>query len=654
MHLIQAFFLWFFVSSLVIGGAFAFRWLFPRESPWFGFIVPPLGFVVLLNFIEHFVALPNLLPLTPVLVGFLAWVITRPGYSKRELLLPSLIFLGSFAFTFGVRCLAPDILPSSDGLADLNKINNYCQGDTLPPIDTWLPPYKYEWYYSLQHYAASIIKRLLGIKIGVAYNITHGLLSALTCVVAAAAAHRISGGKTWITVVIPFIIESAATGSSAYIQLTMHDPSLWLANNLSGAYDDLPRNSPDNPIWRWMAAPHHERLELQVPGFWTWRDEFHANMAGHFLTLLAVFVIAELVALERAVWPWIIAALTPFLAVVASTWAFPITGLLCGGGIVIALVSGRRPALLGLTVVMLFAGILLLWPALYDVTSSPEVPGIHATQPDERAPLVEFLIQWWPIIVLWIYGWVFFRGLSPAVRWVLFVVPVMLITLEFITFEGRYNTVEKMWGYTYGAGLIALFPIVAARANIACRILTIVLLLSSFISMTGWLRNANDWLPWGRWHDSAFYLEGTHYITADDQKKKMLEVMTRLRHATVLSGKCVAFNYYESPALAVFTENRCYATWTYFESVANYADVAEYREKQNNDFYSGAMTGRLQFLQSNNITAVVIWPDDDIPGDFLDALTKELDPSYQYIDCKGDGDKNAGVFLLRSSPASAE
>ncbi|MCE0522829.1 MAG: DUF2298 domain-containing protein [Methylacidiphilales bacterium] len=650
MHIVQAFFLWFFVSSLMIGGAFAFRYFFPRESPWFGFIVPPLAFVILLNFIEHFVALPNLLPLTPVLVGVLAWLAAKPGYSKRELLLPSVVFLAAFAFTFGIRCLQPDIIFTSDGLADLNKINNYCQGDTLPPIDTWLPPFKYEWYYSLQHYAASIIKRLLDIKIGVAYNVTHALLSALTCVAGAAAAHRISGGKTWITLAVPFLIESAATGTSAYIQLTMHDPSLWLADNIAGGYDDLAHNNPDNPIWKLLAAPHHERLELQVPGFWTWRDEFHANSSGHFLTLLAVFVIAELVSLQKAIWPWVFAVLTPLIAVVASTWAYPITGLLCGGGVVIALLNGRRPDSLNLTMLALFSGLLLLWPALYDVTSSPEVPNFMLTNPEERAPLMLFLIQWWPIILLWIYGCSLYRELSPAVRWVLVVIPVMLIGIEIVSVEGRYNTVEKMWGYTYGTGLIALFPVVASRATLPSRILTVVLFFSAFVSMSGWLRNASEWLPWGRWPDAEFQLQGTHYITTDDQKNRMLQVLTPIKHATFLTGKCVAFNYYESPALAVFTENRSYATWTYFESVANYRAEAEYREKQNNDFYSGAMTNRLQFLQSHNITGVLIWPDDNIPNDVLAALTTELDPAYDYIDCKGSGDNNAGVFLLRSLP----
>jgi hypothetical protein len=653
MHIIQAFLLWFFVSSLVVGGALVFRRLFPRESPWFGFFIPPVGFVILLNFIEHFVALPSLMWLTPILVGGIVWLIAKPGFSRRELYLPSVIFLLAFAFTFGIRCLEPDIIPTSDGLADLNKINNYCQGDTLPPIDTWLPPYKYEWYYSMQHYAASIIKRLFNIKIGVAYNVAHALLSALTCVAGAAAAHRISGGRTWVTLAVPFIIESSMTGSSAYILLTMHNgPSLWLADNLSGGFNSDgsidPNNSPGNPIWKLLAAPHHERLELQVPGFWSWRDEYHANSSGHFLTLLAVFVIAELVALQKAVWPWVMAFLIPVLAMAASTWAYPITGMLCGGALVIALVSGRRPEAVGLTVLLLVSSLLLLWPALYDVTSSPEVPDIVWTKPEERAPLILFMIQWWPVIALWIYGWLLYRELSPAVRWILFVMPVTLIMIELISVEGRYNTVEKMWGYTYGIGMSSLFSVVAARAGAACRMLTVILLLSAFISMIGWLRNASDWLPWGRWPGAEFCLDGTHYITDDDQKRKLLQVMSQFKHETFLSGKCIDFNYYESPALAVFTENRSYATWTYFESVANYRDVAEYREKENNDFYSGAMTNRLQFLQSHDIAGVLIWPDNDIPNDFLDALTKELDPAYYYVDCKGSGDKNAGLFLRRS------
>lgn len=644
MHFIQALFLWSFVSGLVIGGALAFRRLFPEESPWFGFLIPPLGLVVLLNFIEHFVALPNLLPLLPLLIFLVGWLAASPGYSRRELLLPSLIFLGSFGFTFLIRCLQPDILPSSDGLSDLNKINNYSQGGTLPPIDAWMPPYHYVWYYSLQHYAASIVQRLFDVKLGVAYNTSHALLSGLTCVAGAATAHRLSGGRVWITAAIPFLIESAATGSSAYIQLTTSSPSAWLANNLSGGVTSPP---DDHIFWKWLAqTPYRERLELQVPGFWTWRDEYHANMAGHFLTLLGVLAVIELIFERRTVWPWIVAPLLPLLAVVSSTWAYPISILLGGGALVIALAGGRRPAALPLLGGLLLGSLILLWPSLYDVTSSPQVPDIMWTQPEWATPWREFLVQWWPIMLLWGCGLFYFRAVSPAVRWVLIVIPLMLIGVEWITVEGRYNTVEKMWGYTYGAGLITLFPIVAQRTGLFCRLVTVLLLFSATISLGGWLNNTLRWAPWG---GGVFHLEGSHYLTNDEAKKKMLQVMTQVKHRTFLSGKCI-WCYNESPALAVFSGNRSYIAWSYFESVADYPDVAKYREKLNNDFYSGAMTDRLKFLQANQIAGVLIWPEDAIPDKDLAALTTELAPSYEYINCRGEGGNNAGVFLLRPLP----
>ena len=77
----------------------------------------------------------------------------------------------------------------------------------------------------------------------------------------------------------------------------------------------------------------------------------------------------------------------------------------------------------------------------------------------------EFLLQWWPILLLWICGWICWRDLSFGLRWIMFVVPIMLIGVEYVTIESRYNTIEKMWGYTWAAGLVALFPFVATRAR---------------------------------------------------------------------------------------------------------------------------------------------------------------------------------------------
>jgi len=660
MLILQAFLLWLIVSVLVVGGAMLFHRLFPDESPWFGFTVPALALVLLLNFTEHLVALPSLLLLLPILLGAAVWMGFFGHYWKRELYLPAGIFLASFAFTFLVRCLRADISFTSDGISDLNIVNNFSHGATLPPPDCWMPGHTFEWYYDLQHYAASVMERLLNVKIGVAYNVSHALLSALTCVVAAAAAFRISGGKVWITLAVPFIIESAATGSTAFLLLCCQNNDLWLPSDLSSGMTTAPHDYPNpawqSPIWaylRWDPRPiiahlHDPTiLRLQVPGFWTWRDEYHANASGHFLTLLSISVIAELVETRRMMWPWVLAALTPLLAVVASAWALPITALLCWGTIGLALYYGRRPAANGALVVALFIALTLIWPAFYNATSSPAVPPITAINPQERTPLLEFLLQWWPILLLWICSLVCIRKLSFGLRWVLIVVPLMLFGIESITIESRYNVIEKMWGYTWGAALVALFPFIASQRAVALRLVTVVLVFSAMIGLYTFVAD----LVGGTWDNMAFHLEGTAYLTNDPQKKRMLEVVGQTKDTTYLSGK-TAFCYNEAPTLAVFTKNKSYIAWYWFESLTNYQSEADYRTKLNDDFYSGAMTDRLNFLQANKIGGVLVWPGDDISDESLAALKKELEPTYDYTDCKGDGEKNAGVFLLRTPPQS--
>jgi hypothetical protein len=126
-------------------------------------------------------------------------------------------------------------------------------------------------------------------------------------------------------------------------------------------------------------------------------------------------------------------------------------------------------------------------------------------------------------------------------------------------------------------------------------------------------------------------------------------VVGQTKHLTYLSGKCI-WCYNEAPTLAVFTGNKSYIAWSWFETLTNRINEPDYREKLDNDFYSGAMTNRLQFLHDNQIAGVLVWPDDEISDDLLAGLRKELEPAYEYIDCKGEGAQNAGVFLLRPLP----
>jgi hypothetical protein len=654
MLILQALLLWLIVAALMVGGAMLFHRYFREESPWLGFIVPPLAVTALGNFIEHFLALPTLLPLLPVLLGATVWMALAGRFFTQTLVLPTAVFLGAFAVTFAVRCLQPDIASTSDGVSDLNMINNFLQGQTIPPPDTWMPPFRFEWYYDFQHYAASVLDRLLGVKIGAADNVSHALLNALVCLVAAACAHRFSGEKLFATLSLPFLILCSATGSAAYLILICRSTDLWLPFDLSSGI----AHPPDaNPIWKWLTddlpaglqgkSPgeilDHQTLRLQVPGFWTWRDEFHANAAGHLLTLLSVLVVAELNMARRSVWPWVLAAIMPMLAATASAWALPITTLLCWPMAGAALYLGRRPGPLPVMLWTLFAAVTLLWPAFYNATSNPQVPDVAWIDPLDHVPLDELLVQWWPIFALMLCALYVRRELTPAQLWCLIVVPVMLIGIDLVTIESRYNTIEKMWGYTWAVGLAALYPIVASRALPIFRIVVIVILANGAVSLYSFAHNALG----GSWDAATLHLEGSRYLTTDDQKRRLLEVVGERKHAVFLSGKC-AYCYNQSPALTVFTGNMSYIAWSWFETHASDAAEAKAREKLNNDFYAGAMPDRLEFLRTNHIEGVVIWPEDQISDNELAALQKELASDFTYVDCKGDGANNAGVFLKKS------
>ena len=77
MLLLRAVLLEILVCFHVVGAAVLFRRLFPRESPWLAFIVPTLFVMSLFNFIEHYIALPNLGWLLPFTLGGLGWAVTH-------------------------------------------------------------------------------------------------------------------------------------------------------------------------------------------------------------------------------------------------------------------------------------------------------------------------------------------------------------------------------------------------------------------------------------------------------------------------------------------------------------------------------------------------------------------------------------------------
>jgi hypothetical protein len=147
-------------------------------------------------------------------------------------------------------------------------------------------------------------------------------------------------------------------------------------------------------------------------------------------------------------------------------------------------------------------------------------------------------------------------------------------------------------------------------------------------------------------------LQGDFDIAQDPQRKRVMQELRSLHGATVLPGKSY-WAYNLAPLVVTLTENRCFVAYTFQEEQSGHGGEINYRSALNNAFYSGAMTSPLPFLRSNNIAAVLVWPEDAIPDTLLAQFKMELNPEFVYVDCKGDEQRNAGVFIRQAVPPSA-
>jgi len=650
MLLLRAVLLELLVCFHVIGGAVLFRRLFPRESPWLAFILPTLVVMCLFNFIEHFIALPNLAWLLPVSIGGLLWAMLRPGYSWEGLRLPGILFLVVFTWALFIRCMNPEITCNTEGVADMARIVDFCLGSKLPAIDSWCPPYDHGGYYAFQHYGASLLKRLFALDIGTGYNMGYTLLNTLTCLVGAGAAYRISGDRKWVAVATLLVLLANFTGSTLFVVL--HDavhPDFRLSWDIGDDWANPDRHN----IFAWIFKPirllHPDYnppvLRLFTPAFNTYFSEFHANLGGHFLTLATMLAANEAFRTERSNWPWICLLIFPLVTVIMATWFFFIVTAFCGGCFLVALIAARRPQNWNFVLLGAALAAALIWPSVNTLISGAYPVPFHWTPWIDYTPFWEFAVQWWPVYIPWFFLCFVWLRLSLMARWIHAAIPLLLVFVECATFGDRGLTVEKMWGALYGAGLVTFLPLVFIRKGLAFRFLTIAFLFISTILFVSWA----NLVSWGvSWQYVDFHLQGDTVFQYDLQKKRLLQVLKRVHGVTILPGKSV-WSYNMAPSIIGFSENRCYIAWFAQEYQCGHGGEAEYRDQMTNDFYAGKMSDPLSFLRSNDIAAVLIWPEDAIPDDLLAQFQKQLGSDYFYVDCKQGGANNAGVFFLQNT-----
>jgi hypothetical protein len=650
MALLRVFFLELLVLIHVIGVAALFRRFFPRESPWLGFVVPIVTLVAALNFVEHFIALPQLGWLLPFTLGGLIWNLLRPGYSWDGLRFPCILFAVVFTFFLLLKSISPDIPNYTEGAVDLTRVLEYSLGEKLPATDCWMPPYDSGGYYSFQHYGASILKRLFSVDIGTALNVSFALLLALLCQMGAAVAFALTQRK-WVACLIVLILASGSTGSSPILLLLGH-ADYGLSTALNTAWDD-PKANPFS--WLCMQDKEHANLTLVAPMYTIYCSEFHANLGATGLTMALLLAAYEAYRPGRSNWPWICLIVLPMVIIVTSAWYFIIAALFAAAGVGMALLAGRRPQDWKWAAFGSGLGLIFFWPSFMSLSNNPFTQSFIWTPPGQRLPLWMFFVQFWPIFFPWLILCFIWDRLNTVTRWVHAAVALLFIGMEFVSLTDHSFTVQKMWGDLWGLALITFYPILFMQRGIFFRS------VSAFLSVT-FLYCLGMWLYVCYWQPSDprefAALRGNYGIDTDPQRKRIEQVLGSLHGATVLPGKSY-WSYNLAPLIVTLSGNRCFVAYTFQEGQYGHGGEIDYRDKMDNDFYSGEMKTPLPFLRSNNIAAVVIWPEDKIPDNILQQIQAEIGSDYFYVDCKMDEAANAGVFLrqdrvgLSGAPDSA-
>jgi hypothetical protein len=646
--ILHAILLWSLVSAHVLGGACLLRWLLPKESPWFGFILPSLAVPLVANFIEHGLALSFLSRLLPfTTVGSVGLMIAARG-AWRALWKPTVLFLLAFAFTLTLRYFKPDIGFMRDGPIDLFLISNFCMGGTLPPDSTWMAGFKETSYYDFPHYAASVLTRLLGVDAGTGFNVAGALLNAFIYFCVGSIAWRLSRRRLWVALLTVVMTMTAINGAAPILYLT-HSP-FGEPDDATNPYmrgddtDTLPF-AFDHYLTRIHGDPDtHELIPL---GYSSWVGCYHSVEAGQFLTLFAVYCLVELMRRRRSNLPWVGLAAGPFVMLDSSTWGVPLVGSLFLIGAAWCWRNRVSPRNWRLVVAAAFAVVALLTPQLVDFLQV-RTPGASITSAG-HIQLNEFVIQWWPLFVPWFALVPFWRRMEPAARVIWFFVPAGFLLMEFIPMGCRLDATGKLWGYLFGAGWAVYISSLLGMRSFFTRGLVAGMVLACAASAGFWYSYYTTHLDVA----AIGYLDGRGGMRTDPVKARIFAEVSKLDHVIMMPGKDT-WSYADNAMMADLTHNSNYVAWCWHEDLnfnPNSFGEGGRRDAAINALYDGKCADPLGFLQAENISALVIWPDDQITDATLSKLKEQLAVNYVYRDFHSTdpGAPNAGVFVKRSN-----
>ena len=604
--------------------------------------------------LEHFVGLGSLFPLFLPLTRWSLFVIWHDRQRFRE---PSfrtgeIVFLCAVFYGLLWKSVSPDIVENNDRLTDFHLVSNYLSGERLPPLDHWLPYQRLDYYYTFQHYSAALLGRIFGLSPGASLNMAAVILAALVLALAweiltllfvrpglkVLAAVALAIGGTGIAPLFHVVVSPDAGGFHPFYQ----------NSRFVGWFE----TSVASNTWRSIFGETRRSVLLPIEtfGFQYAVGGYHAVLSGFLLLFLALAIIVAVPQASkpvRARLQFLLGVTVP-LTLCANAWVFPLQGAL------VALwkawdwlTSCRRDWFC--LVIGAALGLLLLLAPLAGLGSETRHIRLHLVPAAAHAPLLQFLVVHWPLLLL--AGLVPFAALwrSLAGFFAVFFVGVLLLT-EVLNIEDqgyygdflRFNAALKWWGWIFTGGIFTLSAYLLASSGRAARIAAAVVLVltSAYLVDIGryFVRSAKGF---------SARLDGSAFYARDIGNRRMMQVLAEAPYGIVLEKL-----YNERPL-----DTGIYGSFARKPSLIGIPWVLRVWKRdltelaglmaEINSFYAGSHADAARFLDDHNIRYVVWSVRESKDTATWATIERSINGTFRWMEFSEKPDTHIGLWIRR-------
>jgi uncharacterized membrane protein len=611
-------------------------------------------------FMEHLVGFGPHPPLLPLTTAASAWLIWRGRSRLLQGWRAELLFIAGFSYCLLWRYASPDIDATGEKLPNLMMIEAYMRGTRLPAPDLWLPPFRANFYYSFQHYCASLAGRLLGVSPGVSYHLAYcTLVGFITLLMGSCIARMCSWRPGRLACLLTLLVGGSGSVVAAHV-LFVHPGMLVAVRFLGGSIVHEPANWLGARVVPLIESPGRDARDLPMEpmSYVIANGDYHPPLAGYLLLALASALIAAQEAgaagRGRSMNHALLAATVP-LSLISDAWVFPLLCILVGGWFAYRMLRLEQgylvPALAGLA-----AATVLEYPYLIEFTRQAigNNAAMGLTQPGDHTPWLGWCLTFWPVAGIMVLG-LLDRERRPLTLFLVAVWALELAATELLynhdVYGGvwiRFNSTLKWWGWVFAGVIVTLGAKNLGSRSRLCRYGTLVLLLPCLVFATDLHRYFKVVSRSG----TRGFFEGSGWLNRDPIARDMVIVLaSRPDGITVESG--IKMENTQSPAITLFAGKQSLLGWPWHETTwrGAFAEIAE-RLRQIDEFYAGKLPDPLDWLLHNNVRYVIWLPRDCGDGNSrFGPINDQIKSRYFWHRMYEDKDRlTVGFWELKDAP----